>query len=158
MASVFLGVGTNLGEREKNLELAKTLLIKNKQLKWICQSPVYETDPVGGPAQDKYLNAVWEIETKVPPAALLKELLSIENQMGRRRTVLNAPRIIDLDILFYGDQILQEPGLHVPHPRLHERWFVLKPLADIAPDFVHPILKKKVRELLEENFARNQKS
>ena len=113
-------------------------------------SSVYETDPVGGPLQGKYLNAVWEIKTSFLPVELLNELLRLEKRMGRRRTVPNAPRIIDLDILFYGDEVIQRKGLQIPHPRLHERGFVLKPLAEIAPNFMHPVLKKTVRVLLKE--------
>ena len=152
MARVFIGVGTNLGDRENNLQTAQALIEKSSHFTLVVQSPVYETDPVGGPPQNKYLNAVWEIETTLSPSAVLKELLHIEHQMGRARTVPNAPRVIDLDILFYENQIIRQPGLEVPHPRLYERYFVLKPLVDLVPGFVHPALKKTVRQLLEENL------
>ena len=157
MIQTFIGAGSNLGNREANLKEARERLAAASGIKIKKVSPVYETDPVGGPEQGKYLNAVWEVETNFSPPELLKEILSIEARMGRRRTVPNAPRTIDLDILFYGDQILQQTGLQIPHPRLHERWFVLKPLADLAPDFIHPELKKTIKSLLEENLARNQK-
>ncbi len=147
MPRVFLAVGSNLGDRLHHLDLAKRhLQNKNKIIK---SSVVYETDPVGGPSQGKYLNAVWEIETQLSPRELLDELLSIEKEMGRERSVPNAPRTIDLDILFYGDKIIEEPGLTVPHPRLHERAFVLKPMMNVAPDWKHPKINKTIRELWE---------
>ena len=146
MPKAFIGAGSNLGNREANLEAAKerlTLLVK-----FLCASPVYETDPVGGPPQGKYLNAVWEIETSLGADDLLNALLEIESAMGRVRKEKNGPRVIDLDILFCGDQIVNKPGLRIPHPRLHEREFVLKPMMDLAPDFRHPVFKKTITELL----------
>ena len=158
MPHAFIGIGSNLGNRRANLDeaCARLVLLPGIQVEKI--SPVYETDPVGGPAQAKYLNAVWEIETGLSPSELLSELLSIETQMGRQRTVLNAPRTIDLDILLYDQKMILEPGLQIPHPRLHERWFALKPLADIAPDFMHPVLKRTIQNLLEAYVASHQKS
>ena len=119
--------------------------------RFLRSSKVYETDPVGGPPQEKYLNAVWKIETAIPAAELLQKLLAIENEMGRVRREKNGPRPIDLDILFYGSEIIRELGLQAPHPRLHEREFVLKPLCDLAPDFVHPVLGKTIAVLYEDN-------
>ena len=148
--SVFIAVGSNLKNREANLKEAWNQLARTVCVKTVKASPVYETDPVGGPTQGKYLNAVWEIKTSFLPGELLNELLRLEKRMGRRRTVPNAPRIIDLDILFYGNEVIQRRRLKIPHPRLHEREFVLKPLADIAPDFTHPVLKKTVRVLLKD--------
>ena len=150
MVRAFLGVGSNLGGREKNLSRAKILLEKRKGVKVAKVSPVYETEPVGGPPQGKYLNAVWEIETDLGAEELLKVLLQIESELGRKRRLRNEPRPIDLDILFYGSEVIRRPGLVIPHPRLHEREFVLRPLADLAPAFVHPELRKTVRRLLEE--------
>lgn len=150
MTRVFIAIGSNLKNREDNLKEAWQQLERTVCIKMEKASPVYETDPVGGPMQGKYLNAVWEIKTSFTPVELLNELLRLENRMGRRRTVPNAPRTIDLDILFYGNQTIQRKGLQIPHPRLHERWFVLKPLADLAPDFIHPILKKTVTILLKD--------
>ena len=158
MTQVFIGAGSNLGNREANLRDALKSLSGLPGIKIIKESPVYETDPVGGPVQGKYLNAVWEMESELSVKELLKELLSLEAQMGRKRSVPNAPRTLDLDILFYGTQRISDGGLEIPHPRLHERWFVLKPMADIAPGFIHPVLKKSIQTLLEENFARNPKS
>ena len=148
MPQVFIALGSNLSDRLKSLERAQDLIRKISKIFGFRVSPVYETDPVGGPKQRKYLNAVVEFETDLSPQELLTKLLEIETQLGRKRSVKNAPRTIDLDLLFYGDQIIHEPGLTVPHPRLHERWFVLKPLSDLAPEWVHPTMKKTVKELL----------
>lgn len=145
----YVGVGSNLGSRETNIERAKQLLETAGRIRWVRSAPVYETDPVGGPPQGRFLNTVWEIETDLKPAELLSELHQIESRLGRARKVKNEPRGIDLDILFFGEMVLTG-SLEVPHPRSHERWFVLKPLADLAPELVHPVLKKTVRELLKE--------
>jgi 2-amino-4-hydroxy-6-hydroxymethyldihydropteridine diphosphokinase len=147
---VFLGVGSNLGDRAQHLEAAKALLQKLPETRFLKSSSVLETEPVGGPPrQGKYLNAVWEIETALPPRELKDKLLQIESRLGRRRGELNAPREIDLDILFCGDQIVAEEKLKIPHPRLHERAFVLVPLVELAPEFIHPKMKKSVKELWE---------
>lgn len=156
MTQAFIAVGSNLGDRKTHLEKACKRFAAMPGIKIVKKSPVYETDPVGGPVQGKYLNAVWEIETALLPEVLLKKILSIESEMGRKRSVLNAPRVIDLDILFYGSRIVRRPGLEIPHPRLHERWFVLKPLADLAPYFFHPVLGKTIKVLLEKH-AHHQK-
>ncbi len=153
MPKVYLAVGSNLGDRKANIEKAKTLLKTLPDIHFLKSSACYETDPVGGPAQGKYLNAVWEIETHASPKILMEELLRIEAELGRKRTVRNAPRTIDLDILFYGDLTIAQEGLTLPHPRMRERWFVLKPLADLCPDFRHPALNKTVSELLEALLA-----
>lgn len=144
---VLIGVGSNLGDRRIYLERAWTLLEKLPQTRFMKGSSVIETDPVGGPPQGKFLNAVWEIETTLAARELRDRLIAIETELGRRRTVPNAPREIDLDILFYGDHMIQETDLEIPHPRLHQRGFVLGPLLEIAPEKVHPKLKKSMREL-----------
>lgn len=118
--------------------------------RFLRSSSIYETDPVGGPLQRKYLNAVWEIETTLPPQELKNELKKIEEKLGRKSASRNAPREIDLDIIFYGEQIMDQSDLKIPHPRLHERTFVLQPLAELAPQMVHPQSKKTVEELLEQ--------
>lgn len=150
MVLCHLGVGSNLGDRKKNLERAKVRVGQLAQTRFLRSSSVLETEPVGGPPQGKYLNAVWEIETGLSPKQLKSELLRVESELGRRRSEPNAPREIDLDILFYGDQIIQEEKLTIPHPRLHERAFVLVPLMELAPEMMHPKLKKSVRKLFEE--------
>ena len=148
---VYVAVGSNLGERASLVKRAEDRLQTVPGVYFKKKSPLYETEPVGGPAQQgKYLNGVWEIETSLEAKALLNELMEIETSLGRVRATSkkNEPRPIDLDILFYGDKIIQSENLSVPHPRLHERWFVLKPLADLCPDLIHPKKKKTVRELL----------
>ena len=150
MERVYLGVGSNLGDRAAYLKKAQSLLSTIPKARFLRSSNLYETKPVGGPPQGKYLNAVWEIETSLAPGALKDKLREIEAKLGRKRSVVNAPRKIDLDILFYGNKIVEEEGLRIPHPRLHERLFVLEPLAELAFDFKHPVLKKSVRELLNE--------
>lgn len=117
-------------------------------LRGIRRSLVYETEPVGGRKQRPYLNAVVEVETSLSPHDLMQRLLAIEKRLGRVRKKKNAPRVIDLDLLFYGHKRIKAPGLTVPHPRLHQRFFVLKPLSDLAPDFRHPVLKKTVAQML----------
>jgi 2-amino-4-hydroxy-6-hydroxymethyldihydropteridine diphosphokinase len=149
MPYVFIGAGSNLGDRRQNLNQAKSLLSQISGVQFLRDAPILETEPVGGPPQGKYLNTVWKIETRLSPGVLLAELLTIEKQMGRVREEKNGPRLIDLDILVYGDEIISEPGLNIPHPRFHEREFVLRPLAELAPELMHPVLKKKVKELLE---------
>jgi len=146
---VYLGVGSNLGNREIFLERAQGLLKKLPEVRFVRSSSVIETQPVGGPPQGKFLNTVWEIETSFSPEELKAHLQTIETELGRKRTIRNAPREIDLDILFYGDRIVKEKGLEIPHPRLHERFFVLNPLSEIAPQKIHPQRRKTVKELLE---------
>lgn len=148
MPKVFIGVGSNLGDREKQIRLAKDLLGSIRGVRFFRCSQIRETDPVGGPPQGKYLNAVWEIETGLSPRGLLKELLMIEKTLGRDRKEKNGPRTLDLDILFYEDQVIRERNLTIPHPQLQERVFVLEPMAELEPDLVHPVLKKTIRELL----------
>ena len=151
MERVYLGVGSNLGDRAAYLKKAQLLLSTIPKTRFLRSSNLFETEPVGGPPQQgKYLNAVWEIETSLAPGALKDKLREIEAELGRKRSVVNAPRKIDLDILFYGNKIVEEEGLRIPHPRLHERLFVLEPLVELAFDFKHPVLKKSVRELLNE--------
>ena len=155
MPLTFIAAGSNLGDRENNLDEARRKIVKGLCLKEIKASKIYETEPVGGPPQGKFLNAVWQFETDLPARTVLEGLLKIEKEMGRVRREANGPRTIDLDILFYGNKIIHERGLDVPHPRLHERLFVLDPLAEIASDWMHPEMKKTVAVLREEARARN---
>lgn len=148
MAKVFIGIGSNLVDKKKNIQNAiKSVKEKCKILK---ASSLCETEPVAYKKQDWFLNCAIEVGTELEPLELLDFLQSIEKKMGRVRTIKNGPRIIDLDILFYDDKIINEPNLTVPHPRLHERLFVLEPLKEIAPEFVHPVLGKRVKEICKE--------
>lgn len=148
MVRVYLGVGSNLGDRVSHLEQAQTLVSQFPRTRFLRSSSTQETEPVGGPSQEKYLNAVWEIETLLSPKELKEKLRAIEEKLGRKRSFPNAPREIDLDILFYGEEVVEEEQLKIPHPRLHERRFVLQPLAELAPQKIHPTLKVSVKELL----------
>ena len=150
MERIYVGVGSNLGDRARFLEKAKSLVNQLPGTRFLRSSSVYETEPVGGPPQGKYLNAVWEIETSLSPHEIKEKLREIEAKLGRRRSFENAPREMDLDILFYGSQIIDEEGLKIPHPRLQERLFVLEPLTELAPDLRHPVLEKTTKELLEQ--------
>jgi 2-amino-4-hydroxy-6-hydroxymethyldihydropteridine diphosphokinase len=140
MAIAFLGLGSNLADREQNIHEAMRLL-EEKGIHIIKESSVVETEPVGGPPQGKYLNCVVKVETPYPPLDLLTHLHDIEKILGRVRTIKNAPRTIDLDILLYENMTLNTTDLIVPHPRMMEREFVLKPLAEIAPDVAAKLRK-----------------
>ncbi|HED24329.1 MAG TPA: 2-amino-4-hydroxy-6-hydroxymethyldihydropteridine diphosphokinase [Firmicutes bacterium] len=146
----YIGLGSNLGSRLKNLRQSLTLLSKMKKIEIKAVSPIYETEPVGGPAQGYYLNACAFLLTDLPPGTLLQAMLEIEDRIGRLRTERWGPRTIDLDLLVYEGLITNTPLLTLPHPRLAGRCFVLIPLADIAPDLVIPGENKTVRRLLAE--------
>ena len=146
MERVYIGLGTNLGDRWANLHRAIDGL--RSLLHIDAVSPVYETAPWGYTAQPLFLNAVVTGLTDRSPHDLLQALQALERRLGRRPTFRYGPRVIDLDILFYGTRVLDTPDLVIPHPRLHERAFVLVPLCDLAPDLLHPRLRARVRELL----------
>ena len=143
----YVGLGSNLGDRSAHLLLGLSALSRLPQTHLLRLSPVYETEPVG-PPQPPYLNLVAELETGLAPRALLLEMLRIERALGRERRERWGPRTLDLDLLLYGDLVLEEEGLTVPHPRLHERAFVLVPLLDLLPEGRHPLLGQSFRELL----------
>jgi len=132
MTICYIGIGSNLGDRQAYIDKAIKALGSKKDIKVKRASTVYETDPVSDIPQGRFLNGVIEIETGLGAAELLKRLNIIEDGLGRRRTVKNAPRTIDLDILYYGDEIINEEGLIIPHPRIKEREFVLKGLRELG--------------------------
>ncbi len=145
MPRVAVAVGSNLGNRRANLEAAIDLVLPH--LRSALVSSFIETDPVGVGDQPRFLNGAVVGEASLPAPALLARLLAIEEQLGRTRPYWGAPRTIDLDLILYGDLVLVEPGVQVPHPRFRERAFVLDPLVEIAPDLVDPVTGRTVAEL-----------
>lgn len=149
MKLVYLGLGSNLGDRRKMLESAIEKL-HGPDLRILRISSVYETEPMGLREQGWFLNLALEAETRLFPLQLLGRLQHIQAELGRRRTVVNGPRVIDIDLLLFAQSVIQSSRLTVPHPRMHERRFVLAPLAELAPDLRHPVLRKRMVELLNE--------
>ena len=151
MSIAYIGIGSNLGNREENCQKAIALLIE-KNIKITKRSSLYEIEAWGVKEQPRFINMAVEIETNLEPAELLKVIKEIENSMGRREGIRWGPRVIDLDVLLYDDLILKTGELEIPHPAIKDREFVLKPLSEIAPDKIHPILKKSIKTLLIELF------
>jgi len=150
MIKAYLALGSNLGDRLATLREARRRLAEADGIRLLASSGLYETRPVGGPdGQPPYLNAVLEIDTRLSPAELLRLTQQIETAGGRVRQERWGARTLDIDILFYGAQLCRVPGLEIPHPRLHQRRFVLLPLADLAPLRVHPQKNRTVSELLQ---------
>jgi len=143
--TVYLSLGSNVGDREQNLRRAITRLRQSGEVRAV--SSLYETEPMGFTAQAWFLNCAVQLVTELMPRQLLARTQHIEQEMGRRRTQLKGPRTLDLDILLFGQSVISIPELVVPHPAMHERRFVLEPLAEIAPEVRHPVFKRTMREL-----------
>ena len=148
MPIVYLSLGSNIGDKAAQITQALDRLAKVFTVKRV--SPIYLTEPVGLKDQDWFLNCVAEVETEKDPEKLLSSLQSIEKKMGKTKTKVNGPRTIDIDILFYDEQIVNRKNLVIPHPKLHTRLFVLRPMMDLNPGFLHPALKKTIQELYAE--------
>jgi len=150
MTGIYLGLGTNLGNREENISQCLNLLSTKLEIEIIKQSSIYESDPYGFTDQPKFLNMVVEIETRLTPNKLLRIAQNIEKKSGKTKLFHWGPRIIDIDILSFQDQVIKQNRLLVPHTQLHLRKFVLIPLYEIAPDYIHPESKKTISQLLNE--------
>ena len=148
---VYLGVGSNLGDRQAHFRAARKLLTDCEKFRELTWSGIFETRPLGGPqGQGNYLNAVVRARTELGPGDVLSHCKSIERELGRSQGERWGPRVIDLDLLLYGERVIERPGLIVPHPRLHQRRFVLEPLAELAPSLIHPRLSLNVKTMLGE--------
>lgn len=146
--TAYLSLGSNVGDRQRHLREAITRLGASERV--LRVSSFYETEPVEFTRQAWFLNCAAAIETEKSPAELMAALLNIESELGRRRLQRKGPRTIDIDILLWGDSVVETPNLVIPHPAMPERRFVLEPMAEIAPDGWHPVLQKTIRELLAE--------
>ncbi|MCM2265952.1 MAG: 2-amino-4-hydroxy-6-hydroxymethyldihydropteridine diphosphokinase [Desulfuromonadales bacterium] len=151
MITAYLGLGSNLGNRLAFLRGGRDSLLNRFDIVLLRASSVYETAAVGGPADNPpFLNAVLEVETPLAPRELLAACFAVEDEFGRTRPAVWAPRTLDIDLLLYGGKVVDEAGLQIPHPRLHERAFVLTPLNELNPDLLHPLLLKDIRSLTDE--------
>ena len=148
MNTAYLGLGSNLGNRMAFLRSGRDTLVDRSDIVLIRTAGVYETEAVGGPPDNPlFLNTILQIETSLEPLDLLATCLGVEDEFGRSRPVRWAPRTLDIDILFYADQVICEENLTIPHPRLQERSFVLAPLRELAPELRHPLLDQTISEL-----------
>jgi 2-amino-4-hydroxy-6-hydroxymethyldihydropteridine diphosphokinase len=147
---VYIALGSNLGDKLDNCRRAIEAIRSDPRNRLLKCSPFYHTEPVGEKKQDWFVNGVLGVETSRGPREFMDFLLAIEKTMGRVRGERWGPRIIDLDILFFGQEVIREDGLQIPHPRIQERGFVLVPLRDIAPHLVHPLLGKSISQILAE--------
>jgi len=153
VATVFLGLGSNVGDREEYIEQAIFLLDKNPNLQMVKHSSNYETEPEGGGSQPPFINAVVQAKCTLSPHKLLELCQEIEATLGREREIEWGPRTIDIDILLYEGEIISDDKLQIPHPLMHERMFVLKPMREIAPNLMHPVLEKSIESLYDERKA-----
>ena len=144
--TVYLSLGSNIGNRAANLRQAMERLRDLGTI--VAASSLYETDPVEVQQQPMFLNCALAMKTEFTPRQFLSQILALEQSMGRRRTQLKGPRTIDIDVVFFGDAVVDTPELTIPHPAMHQRRFVLEPLVEIAPDAIHPVFKRSIRELL----------
>jgi 2-amino-4-hydroxy-6-hydroxymethyldihydropteridine diphosphokinase len=152
LITAYLSLGSNIGDREAQLATAIESL-QELGIRVVRRSSIYETEPQDFAGQPWFLNMVLEVETDYAPALLLSRIQQIEKQMGRQREIPKGPRTVDIDILFYGDAVIESAEMQIPHPRLTQRRFVLEPLAELAPDLRHPVLGKRIGELLPETHA-----
>lgn len=147
--NVFIAFGSNIGNRQKYLNIALNKILENNSFKLLKLSSIYETEPFGILGKENFYNSVILCETSFSPSVLLKFLQNIEDSLGRKRRLRWDERTIDLDILFYDDLVLSIPDLTIPHPMIEKRGFVLAPLNEISPDFIHPVSKMKIEEIFE---------
>lgn len=156
MPQVYIGLGSNLGARTANLERARRELRERKGIEVLGESPVEETDPVDLVGQPRFLNQVVLVRTVMEPLELLRILKGIERKMGRKPSIPKGPRVIDLDILLYGDRVMDTEYLRIPHPRIRERDFVMKHLIALDPDIADPVDRKKYREVFHAHDQEHQ--